>query len=183
MGLGGSCSPLYKTKKEGSSQLCIVMLKRLFAVSALLLSSACSSTPIRQEIVSPLASPLSLAPSATSTSHLPFTVSGKLVRRDGSPLRFVEIYAAAVVKTASDFSIASVELSSPSAKTDGEGQFIFRNLAAGRYALSAAPLPGQFILLNDERGNPIMFEVSNSEEGLTIGEVRVDYPFEDGTSQ
>lgn len=149
----------------------------LFAFLILVLLSTSCSMQQTPTLTSPLVSPLSVS----AEEAVGREVRGKLLRLDGSPVRFVQLYAAIVSTKSSEFSVAAVDLSSPSTKTDSEGVFLFKDLPPGRYALTASPLPGQFILLVDRQSKPVVFETNDKpSQVVELGDLFVNYAFRDG---
>lgn len=127
-------------------------------------------------------SPISPPATAFAVDSAPMmgagTVSGRLDRLDGTPLRKITLYAGAI-DTHNAFRLASVDpLVDPRAETDAAGTFVFENLGPGEYAL-VAQSPFGLVLLRDASGSPITFQLQAGQI-ISLGSLAVEYQYPDG---
>jgi hypothetical protein len=91
-------------------------------------------------------------------------VKGKLVDSNGRPVQASIFLGEPTSKTSVR---ANAELF---ANTDGSGVFMFENVQPGEYALAAMVTIGVISPLTDEKGEIIVFEMTE-EKGIDLGKI------------
>lgn len=123
---------------------------------------------------SPLATPaLADAPAQPGTG----AVKAEIRRFDGSPIKGVIVYAA-LIEDRGGMRLSAVDpLLDPKAETDGNGQFVIKNLKPGDYAL-ATQSPVGIIMPHSKEGTTIIYKVE-ADKTTDLGRLDVGYTYPD----
>lgn len=157
----------------------VIRLAILYLLGLIGCTSSNRSTPLSSTSVlstpPPVLTLVWISPNASPTFG--GSLSGFLIRSDGTPVKGIVVYAGAI--STGTVPIASVDpLVDPKSETGANGEFVFENLLPGEYAL-IAQTPFGLMLLHDINGHPVIFKVSNKEV-TPPSRIIVDYPYPDG---
>ena len=168
-----------------------LVLSFLALFIAILLTACTDVPPTVQPQVSPVQSPENASaslptqasplatPAPTDAPVQPGTgvLKAEIHRFDGSPIKGVIVYAA-LIEDRGGMRLSAVDpLLDPRAETDGNGQFVIKNLKPGDYAL-ATQSPVGIIMPHNTQGATVTYQVE-ADKTTDLGRVDVGYTYPD----
>jgi|WetSurMetagenome_2_1015567.scaffolds.fasta_scaffold30466_1 hypothetical protein len=159
-------------------------MKRIIAIVLLVvIASACGPAPVPEPTKSPLspvATPQAAQQATLNVEPIPTSrpgygaVTGRLVSQEtGKPLDNRVVYLGPIVEAADgNFSVASLDKSSPRFSTDGQGGFVFTDVLPGRYGLIMDALMETVLLADLTTGKDIVVVVA-PDKTVDLGKIEV----------